>query len=572
MSNNNAMKTGEKLLVLSILAVGMLILGIISFRQPLFNEIQEPIPYQQEVAFRYTAKVPEGVYDSTQIEPGEPIFRKLNGSFSVEMDYFFLSTHPADLRGDYRLLAIISDSTGWKRTLELVPTTEFQGNLFTVSETLSLSQIQRLIDVFEKETGVERGRYELAILADIQIDGDLAELPLEDRFLPALYFSITDLEVVLEERTSEGSTLEPSTGNALMRSTYESNVLNILGIKTPVSVARWISILLGVPAWIFLGVLLFQIYQIAEKNEWERTRIWYGSMFIEASDTRILSPPDQIEIASVDDLVNLAEQDQRPIFHILDGDLHHLLVQTPEQNYHYAIEEKQRTGIVVSRPEKETKSRKWYFPRIGEESKVRDAYEHALKGWANAVNHKLYEEGEADRLAEMAYELGKMLDIHGTELENIRMAAYLYKIGLTDVPDEILAKKKKLTKKELEILRSHPTYARNHLDGVELLKPIAEAIYYQHERWDGSGQPDGLKGDQIPIGARVISIVNTWNGLSRARPYRDAWIIEDIRKYFLEQSGKQFDPRIVDLFLTRKDIDYPIVVSAELQAGDEKDA
>ena len=309
-----------------------------------------------------------------------------------------------------------------------------------------------------------------------------------------------------------------------------------------------------------------------EKNEWERTRIWYGSMFIEASDTRILSPPDQIEIASVDDLVNLAEQDQRPIFHILDGDLHHLLVQTPEQNYHYAIEEKQRTGIVVSRPEKETKSRKWYFPRIGEESKVRDAYEHALKGWANAVNHKLYEEGEADRLAEMAYELGKMLDIHGTELENIRMAAYLYKIGLTDVPDEILAKKKKLTKKELEILRSHPTYARNHLDGVELLKPIAEAIYYQHERWDGSGQPDGLKGDQIPIGARVISIVNTWNGLSRARPYRDAWIIEDIRKYFLEQSGKQFDPRIVDLFLTRKDIDYPIVVSAELQAGDEKDA
>lgn len=559
--SNTPMKTEEKLILLALLAIGSLILGIVAFRRPLFNKIEEPLAYQQEAAFRYTADVPEGVYDSTQVSPGEPIFRKLNGSFTVGMDYFFLSAHPATLKGSYRLLAIISDSTGWKRTIELLPKTTFEGNLFTVSETLSLNQVQDYIDRFEAETGVERGQYNLAILADIHISGILADQVLEDQFQPALNFSINDLQVVLErEQNSPSQTLTPSVSSALPQTTYEVNHLTILGLNIPVFTARWISGILGIPALVFLIVLLARLYRDAQKSEWDRARIWYGSMFIEARDPQMLVSPQQVEIASVDDLARLAEQEQRPIFHLAEGNTHHLFIQTPEKIYHYAIEKEEPAAIILE------EKRSWQLPRFGTDRKMKDAYEHALRGWANAVDKKLYQEGEADYLAEIAYELAKRLNIRGADLENIRMAAYLHKIGLMDVPAEILDKKEKLTQKEHALLSQHPSFAKKQLEGNKLLEPIARAIYYQHERWDGSGHPEGLAGEAIPIGSRIIAIVNTWNGLSQKRLYRDAWEDEEICAYMRKQAGQQFDPRIVETFLTLQKVHCP----PEIETGAEE--
>lgn len=564
------MKTEEKLLLLALIVVASLVLGIVAFHRPLFNEIEEPFAYQQEASFRYSAEVPEGVYDSTQVAPGEPIFRKLNGSFSVELDYLFFSMHPADIHGDYRLLAVISDATGWKRTIELLPKTNFEGNLFTISETLSLNQVQQLIDRFEEETGVARGQYALTIVSDIHITGELAGLELNDQFQPALHFSINELEVVLEENpNSVDETLNPSVSSALSQKAYEINYVSIFGLQVPVFTARWMAGLLGIPALIFLGILLVQFYHATQKNEWERARLWYGSMFIKARDPQMLTSPQQVEIESVDDLASLAEQEQRPIFHLAEGDIQHLYVQTPEKNYHYAIKDAQPSTIIIK---EERRLPKWKLPRLGRDTKVRDAYEHALKGWANAVEKSLYHKGEADRLANMAYELAKELNIRGTELENIRMATYLHKIGLMDVPDEILEKKKKLTEKELDILRQHPMYANKYLTGTELLEPIAKAIYHQHERWDGSGQPDGLSGKDIPVGARIIAIVTTWNGLSQMRPYRKAWENEEICKFLREEAGKQFDPQIVDVFLARRQEKCPPEIVETMQEIEASDA
>ena len=548
---NTPMKTEEKLLLLALIVVASVVLEFIALRRPLFNEIEEPFAYQQEVSFRYSADVPEGVYDSTQVAPGEPIFRKLNGSFTVELDYLLLSMHPADIHGNYRLLAVVSDTAGWKRTIELLPQTAFEGNLFTISETLSLDQVQSLINRFEKETGVARGQYALTIATDIHIAGKLAGLDLEDQFHPALHFSINELEVVLEENPNNvGETLNPSVSGALFKKAYEVNYVPIFGLQIPVLTARWIAGLIGIPALFFLVTLFVQFYNTTQKNEWERARLWYGSMFIKARDPQMLTAPQQVEIESVDDLASLAEQEQRPIFHLAEGDIQHLFVQTPEKNYHYAIQEAQVSTIIIE--EKERKLPRWKLPRLGQDTKVRNAYEHALKGWANAVEKSLYHEGEADRLANMAYELAKKMNIRGAELENIRMATYLHKIGLMDVPDEIIEKKKKLTQKEMDILRQHPMNANKYLSGTELLEPIAKAIYHQHERWDGSGQPDGLSGEEIPVGARIIAIVTIWNGLSQTRPYRKAWENEDICKFFREEAGKQFDPKVVNVFLAHR--------------------
>lgn len=249
-------------------------------------------------------------------------------------------------------------------------------------------------------------------------------------------------------------------------------------------------------------------------------------------------------------LANLAEQDQRTILHLPDGNEHHFFVQTSEQLYHYETEESGAALKVVPQRNNRNSRLNWQLPWLQQKkNKVWDAYEHALKGWANAVDNKLYSQGQADQIAEMAYRLALALDIRGAELEEVRMAAYLHKIGLMDVPSEVLQKKNKLTKAEHELIRNHPAHARDQLSGTELLKPIAESIYYQHEHWDGSGHPEGLLGEEIPIGSRIIAVVNIWNALQQKRPYRDLWAHDEIYQYFREQAGQQFDPNIIKVFL-----------------------
>ncbi|MBT3322792.1 MAG: HD domain-containing protein [Anaerolineae bacterium] len=543
--------SSETLLILAIIALGAFVLGIASFKQPLLNKIETPVSYNQQAFFRYTANVPEGIYDSPQVQSGEPIFRQLNESFTVTMDYLFLSLNPNSINGTYHFLARVSDDRGWKRTLELIPETSFTGNVFTASGILNLDDIQAFIDTLERETGVQRGRYSLSILADIDIQGSLAELDLADTFNPSLNFQIDELEVRLSQNnTGENNILSPNLESAISRVTYEKNHLNIFGMQISISFARWVSVLLGIPALIMLFISLFHIFQATQQNELERLRVWYGSMLIEARDTQLLMKPDRVEIASLDDLANLAEQDQRTILHLPENDQHHFFVQTAEQLYHYEMEETSTPLAIIQAKEEKKNKAKWQLPFLKKRNdKVWAAYEHALKGWANAVDNKLYTQGQADQIAEMAYELARALGIHDTELEEIRMAAYLHKIGLMNIPQEVLDKKKKLTQAELELIRNHPAYAHDQLDGIELLKPIAEIIYYQHERWDGSGHPEGLEKEEIPIGARIIAIVNIWNALQQSRPYRDAWEYEKSCQYFREQAGHQFDPEITNVFL-----------------------
>jgi len=338
--SDSKQKTGENLIILAVLALGALILGFMAFRQPVLSEIRTPLSYEQQSIFRYTANVPSGIYDSDQIQPGEPIFRQLNGSFTIGMDYQFNSTHPANIIGTYNLLARITDGSGWKRTLVLMPETAFSGNFFTVSETLNLDDVQMIIDTLENETGVQRGRYTLSVLSEVQIEGILSELALQDTSSPEINFDITNLEVVLRNSTNDNedvlNSVEKST---LTRIGYEQNHLNILGLKIPVSLARWVSIGVGVPTAIFLLFLLTQLFTSTQRSELERVRIWYGSLLIEARDIQLLEAPGRVEIASIDDLAKLAEQDQRSILHLPEGNTHHFLVQTAEQLYHYQLEE-----------------------------------------------------------------------------------------------------------------------------------------------------------------------------------------------------------------------------------------
>jgi putative two-component system response regulator len=122
-------------------------------------------------------------------------------------------------------------------------------------------------------------------------------------------------------------------------------------------------------------------------------------------------------------------------------------------------------------------------------------------------------------------------------------------MGKMGVPDVILHKPDKLTDEEWLQMRRHPQYAFDMLGEIEYLAPALDIPFCHHEKWDGTGYPRGLKGEEIPLAARLFSVIDVWDALYFDRPYRKGWGMEETLKYIREQSGKHFDPKVVDIFL-----------------------
>ncbi len=184
------------------------------------------------------------------------------------------------------------------------------------------------------------------------------------------------------------------------------------------------------------------------------------------------------------------------------------------------------------------------------EKQIKIAYDETLEGWARAIGYRDNETFQHTlRVTNIANIIGEALSLDDKTLENLRRGAILHDVGKIGIPDNILRKPRAFTKEEKEIMRTHPSFA------YELLRPIAflsEAIivpYCHHERWDGKGYPQGLKGDEIPLLARIFSVADVYDAMTSDRPYRKARTHEEAIKYIRSQSGRHFDPHIVDVFL-----------------------
>jgi HD-GYP domain-containing protein (c-di-GMP phosphodiesterase class II) len=140
------------------------------------------------------------------------------------------------------------------------------------------------------------------------------------------------------------------------------------------------------------------------------------------------------------------------------------------------------------------------------------------------------------------------MGIKDSELVNIRRGVLLHDIGKMGVPDNILKKTGPLTDAEWSEMRQHPIYAYNLLSPIEYLRDALEIPYCHHEHWDGSGYPRGLKGTQIPLSARIFSIIDIWDALLSDRTYRKAWPREKVTEYLKEIAGKHIDPNILVVF------------------------
>ena len=178
------------------------------------------------------------------------------------------------------------------------------------------------------------------------------------------------------------------------------------------------------------------------------------------------------------------------------------------------------------------------------------AYNNTIEGWGQAMELRDHEtNGHTRRVADTTIKMARAMGVEEEKLEHIRRGALLHDVGKIGIPDAILFKPGKLTEDEWEVMRGHPVMVYNMLSSIEYLRPALNIPYCHHEKYDGSGYPQGLKGDQIPLEARIFAIIDVYDALTSDRPYRKAWSKEKAIAHIKEQSGKHFDPQVVEVFL-----------------------
>ena len=186
---------------------------------------------------------------------------------------------------------------------------------------------------------------------------------------------------------------------------------------------------------------------------------------------------------------------------------------------------------------------------------LEEAYQATLEGWVQALDMRDKEtEGHTRRVTILTQRLARSMGVSDEELVHITRGALLHDIGKMAISDTILLKPGKLTDDERAVMQKHPQYAYDMLKRIEFLFPALPIPYCHHEKWDGTGYPRGLKGEEIPFSARIFPVIDVYDALVSNRPYRKAMPIEEVRELIQKDSGRHFDPQVVEAFMALEDL------------------
>ncbi len=328
------------ILIFALLALACtsLILGIFAFLRPATRAVADDIAYQQTGTFSYSATTPAGIYDTDSVQTGEPVFRQVTSAVDVQFVYRLTADEPADLRGSSRLVAEVGEAGGWKRAIELQPSTDFKGNTFTAQGSIDLARVQALIDHFEQQTGIQRQQYALTIVARTTVQGVLSGQELRDEFQPRLEFVLDRQQ--LQTAQTRGGTNDPfaqSQQGMLKRSRQQPNTLAPLGFTLEVASARRMALAglcLALGGALLLGR---QMRRAAQGDEPARIQHTYGPLLIAIRDSQPSTSAAVVDVSTIEDLAKLAEQHGSMILHARRGDKHDYFVYHGDLAYRYRI-------------------------------------------------------------------------------------------------------------------------------------------------------------------------------------------------------------------------------------------
>lgn len=197
---------------------------------------------------------------------------------------------------------------------------------------------------------------------------------------------------------------------------------------------------------------------------------------------------------------------------------------------------------------------------VEEKSKINtqliEGYDQTICGWVNVMDLRHKEtKDHTGRVTLMTLALAKYMGIENKQqLKDIERGAILHDIGKIGIPDAVLLKPGPLDDAEMAVIRTHTQIAYNILINIDFLRPCIDIPYSHHEKWNGTGYPKGLKGEEIPLAARIFAVVDVWDALIHPRVYKNAWPEERVMNYIQEESGQHFDPSVVQVFIEHYDL------------------
>ena len=345
-SMNTQSDSGQTLLTLFVaVALASLALAALAFSRPLDRTVSATASYQQAGTFSYSASAPNTLYDASAVSTGDPVFPEVTNKVDFRFEYHLTSEQQANLSGTASLVAQVGDSTGWKRTIELLPSSSFKGGAFIALGTLDLSQVRDVIDQFQQTTGVVWPKYTVTVVPDVHIQGTLAGEKLSDTFSPLLSFQLDSHELQLASASSSASgsganALKPTQSGTVKFTQIEPNRMSLLKFSLPVSKVRFVSILGFLLSLIGLAGLGLLAWRSSRSGEAVRIQARFGSMLIAVDDANFENTSRVIDVTTFEDLVRIAMRDERMIMHQFAAGIHRYYVQDSAVVYRFRVEER----------------------------------------------------------------------------------------------------------------------------------------------------------------------------------------------------------------------------------------
>lgn len=325
------------LYIFVFLALAFLGLTIFSFTRPLTRSSGN-IPYQQEGYFYYSAAGAPGIYDAETIRSGEPIFPKLTCFLNIGFTYNLLAGQLQGVSGSHQLYARVMDSqSGWQRTVPLNPQSGFNGNSYFTMATLDLCQVESLVDLVEKETGLRAATYTLEITADVSVSAEIAGSPISDTFAPSLLFKFDKVHFYLANDDPQVDPLRTLKQGLAGGSEVQTNTLSVLNFTPTVRSVR-VFALLGF-GFSLMGLFAFglHLYRTAQQSQDALIRLKYGGMLVDVYEQNLAPTSSTIDVTTMDNLAKLAERHGTVILHMTHNFLHYYLVQANGVTYRFMI-------------------------------------------------------------------------------------------------------------------------------------------------------------------------------------------------------------------------------------------